>query len=95
MLSTATDRKPHAAEHLDFKPLAPTFCSRFIYHAYDFEEAVCEVNENRAVVTYSTIDPTATNNRSYMNYVYFAGLKKWRILFEKDSNGNIIFGSRL
>jgi hypothetical protein len=87
ILSGAAEMGPETAENLVFKVLTPTFYSRFVYYAHDFEAFFCELNESCTIwlsnprllpklVLKKPAPPLITN--SYVDYGCFSAIKKLR-----------------
>jgi len=87
ILSGVAERGPETAENLEFKVLTPTFYSRFVYYAHDFEAMFCELNESRTIwlsnprllpklVLKKPAPPLITE--SYLDYSCFSAIKKLR-----------------
>ncbi|KAI1748711.1 hypothetical protein F4782DRAFT_345323 [Xylaria castorea] len=95
MLSTAAEGKPDIAKHLEFRVLTPTFYSRFVHYAHDFEAIFCEFSENRTIwLSEPALLPKLVLKRpspplstaSYLDYVYFTAIRKLRKVPEKTEH---------
>lgn len=95
MLSAAAEGKLDIAKDLQFKVLTPTFYSRFVYYAHDFEAIFCEFNENHTIwLSEPTLLPQLVfkkpspplSTASYLDYAYFTAIKKLRKLPKKTQH---------
>ncbi|KAI1270580.1 hypothetical protein F5Y18DRAFT_16479 [Xylariaceae sp. FL1019] len=87
MLSAAAKANPQSTERLDIKVLTPSFYTRFVYYAHDFEAMFCELKESCTIaisnphllpklVIKKPLPPL--NTASYSDYCYFTAIKNMR-----------------